>query len=235
MASEGAREIEAAKRLLAAAKLQVKSSEEGRNNAAETVRAQQKSLDVARKGLMAAQSQLSRSQQEVKDAEKFLAESEKRWEVISIDIADDVSTNNNNKRRKVSLSPQTNNDAPKTPKTRTKWQCDYCKDAYCTFDYDDCLRHENECRDKLRKAFYKIMKEYNSLDEKVGDDEHTKLVRKGIRDIVMKENEPTSEGVQIAIQNYLGIDLSQKMHVVYSIIFQSHCKKIQARIGMPGS
>ena len=230
MASEGAREIEAAKRLLAAAKLQVKSSEEGRNNAAETVRAQQKSLDVAKKCLMAAQSQLSRSQQEVKDAEKFLAESEKRWEVISIDIADDdASTNNNNKRRKVSLSPQTNNDAPKTPKRRTKWQCDYCKDAYYSFDYDEVLRHENECRDKLRKAFYKIVGEsdFDWLDERLSDDEPTKLVRKRIKDIVMNQDRPTIEGVTNAIQNSLGIDLSQNVRYVFSIILQSNAKKLR--------
>ena len=227
MASEGAREIEAAKRLLAAAKLQVKSLEEGRNNAAETVRAQQKSLDVAKKCFMAAQSQLSRSQQEVKDAERFLAESEKRWEVISIDIADDdASTNNNNKRRKVSVSPQTKNDAPKT---RTKWQCDYCKDAYCTFDYDDCLRHENECRDKLRKAFYKIVGEsdFDWLDERLSDDEPTKLVRKRIKDIVMNQDRPTIEGVTNAIQNSLGIDLSQNVRYVFSIILQSNAKKLR--------
>ena len=216
MASEGAREIEAAKRLLAAAKLQVKSSEEGRKNAAETVRAQQKSLDVAKKCLVAAQSQLSRSQQEVKDAEKYLAESEKRWEVISIDIADDASTNNSNKRRKVSVSPQTNNDAPKRPRFRTKWQCIYCKDQYECYDYDECLKHESECRDKMRRAFYNMDAD-RCLDIRVGDDEPTKLLRKRIKDIAMKEDKPTVKGIQSALEHYLGIGLCNNMEYVHSI------------------
>ena len=60
------------------------------------------------------------------------------------------------------------------------------------------------------------------LDERLSDDEHTKLVRKRIKDIVMKDEKPTPEGVTIAIQNYLGIDdLSRHIEYVRTIILQS--------------
>ena len=55
------------------------------------------------------QSQLQRSNKEVEDAQKFLAEAEKRWEVIDVDAEEGESTQNS-KKRKVSLSPQANNN-----------------------------------------------------------------------------------------------------------------------------
>ena len=97
MSSEGSREIEAARKRLAAAKAQVTVAS---NN-----------IEMITKMLEGAQSQLVTSQKEAKEAEAMLKDAEKRWEVIDVDSDDDSKQGNegSNKRRKVSLSPQGNN------------------------------------------------------------------------------------------------------------------------------
>ena len=90
MASEGSREIEAARKRLAAAKAQV---------------------SVASKNMAMAKTMLDTAEKEAKEAAAMLKDSEKRWEVIEIDNDDDNIQKNegSNKRRKVSLSPQGKN------------------------------------------------------------------------------------------------------------------------------
>ena len=92
MASEGSREIEAARKRLAAAKAQV---------------------SVASKNMAMAKTMLDTAEKEAKEAAAMLKDSEKRWEVIEIDNDDDNIQKNegSNKRRKVSLSPQGNNNS----------------------------------------------------------------------------------------------------------------------------
>ena len=82
MASEGSREIEAAKRRLAAAKLQALSANQMAKSARST-------LQSAKKNLTIAETQVVNTQKEVDAAKKYLAESEKRWEVINVDADDD--------------------------------------------------------------------------------------------------------------------------------------------------
>ena len=72
--------------------------------------------DAARKTRLDIQTQLEVSNKDLEDAQKFLAEAEKRWEVIAIDDdADNTSSNfeegnSSNKKRKASaVSPQGNN------------------------------------------------------------------------------------------------------------------------------
>jgi len=135
--TEGRREIEAAKQRLANAKLHVSfvsTTLETAKVAAENARVTAISakeqriaitvaLDKARKieastmeNFVSAkknrediQSQLQSSNKEVEDAQKFLAEAEKRWEVIDVDAEEGESTQNS-KKRKVSLSPESNNN-----------------------------------------------------------------------------------------------------------------------------
>ena len=92
MASEGSREIEAARKRLAAAKAQV---------------------SVASKNMAMAKTMLDTAEKEAKEAAAMLKDSEKRWEVIEIDNDDDNIQKNegSNKRRKVSLSPQGKNSS----------------------------------------------------------------------------------------------------------------------------
>ena len=121
--SEGRYEIEAAKARLAAAKAQRTSADklmscakEVTNNAKATLERAQQSMDTAKKNQEMVQSQLDKAREEVKAAEKCLAESEKRHEVIDIDDIDDDTPqkkeDSSNKKRKVSMSPreQGNND-----------------------------------------------------------------------------------------------------------------------------
>jgi len=138
--TEGRREIEAVKQRLASAKshasfvsttfVTAKAAEEKAQVSVMTAKANvdkaKSALDSARK--MAdttvsnlktskktredVQSQLQRSNKEVEDAEKFLADAEKRWEVIDVDESDtQQKTSSKNKKRKVSTSPQGNNNA----------------------------------------------------------------------------------------------------------------------------
>eukprot|EP00571_Detonula_confervacea_P003189 CAMPEP_0172319704 /NCGR_PEP_ID=MMETSP1058-20130122/38456_1 /TAXON_ID=83371 /ORGANISM="Detonula confervacea, Strain CCMP 353" /LENGTH=348 /DNA_ID=CAMNT_0013034815 /DNA_START=91 /DNA_END=1137 /DNA_ORIENTATION=- len=86
MASEGSREIEAAKQRLGAAKTQAAS---------------------AAKMMEHAKAMSEAAEKEVKAAEECLKGAEKRWEVIEVDSDDDESQGmkSRKKRRKVSLSP----------------------------------------------------------------------------------------------------------------------------------
>ena len=113
--SEGRYEIEAAKARLAAAKAQRTSADklmscanEVTNNAKATLERAQQSMAAAKKNQEMVQSQLDKAREEVKAAEKCLAESEKRHEVIDIDDIDDSpqKKDDSNKKRKVSMSPR---------------------------------------------------------------------------------------------------------------------------------
>jgi len=113
--SEGRYEIEAAKARLAAAKAQRTSSEKLMSCANEVTKNAEFALYRAQRGMTAAkkneemiQSQLDKAREEVKAAEKCLAESEKRHEVIDIDDIDDTpqKKDDSNKKRKVSMSPR---------------------------------------------------------------------------------------------------------------------------------
>jgi len=87
MSSEGSREIEGARKRLAAAKTQVSSAKE-----------MMKSVKAL----------LNTAEKEFNEAQTALDEAEKRWEVIDIDMDDtDVSKNSSgsNKQRKVSPAP----------------------------------------------------------------------------------------------------------------------------------
>ena len=96
----------------------------------------------------------------------MLADAEKRWEVIAIDIDDEKedegSKKQSSKKRKVSLSPsqtssnrpvndatQTNNNLStaqdaRTTTTKRRWRCDVCRVWWC-HSYDECLEHEHTC------------------------------------------------------------------------------------------
>ena len=82
MSSEGSREIEGARKRLAAAKTMMES----------------------------AKALLNTAEKEYNEAQTALDEAEKRWEVIKIDDDDDTNPPKNNKRRKVSLSPSSSLD-----------------------------------------------------------------------------------------------------------------------------
>jgi len=74
-----------------------------------TFRTTKRVFMAAKKNRDDLQSQLQSSNKEVEDAQKFLAKAEKRWEVIDVD-AEEGSSTQNSKKRKVSLSPQSNNN-----------------------------------------------------------------------------------------------------------------------------
>ena len=101
MSSEGSREIEAARKRLAAAKTQ--------SSIASTNMTSAKSmLEIAKKNLENVELQVQGADKEVKEAQKMLADAEKRWEVIDIDQQEPEPTvinEGSKKRRKVSLSP----------------------------------------------------------------------------------------------------------------------------------
>jgi hypothetical protein len=109
MVSEGIHIIDAANQRLVKAKSQASSAE--------------KSVELAKATLEHLQTQLQKSRDEVKDAEKALATAEKRWGVINVDDSDDEGDGDDaaaqmNKRRKVSLSPSsggTTNNAISLP------------------------------------------------------------------------------------------------------------------------
>ena len=124
-------------------------------------------LKKAKKTNNEIQSQKQNADKELNEAQKMLADAEKRWEVIAIDIDDEKedegSKKQSSKKRKVSLSPsqtssnrpanatQTNNNlstaqvaARNTTNKRARWRCN----AGCgrVFDsYDECLEHEHTC------------------------------------------------------------------------------------------
>jgi len=135
--TEGRREIEAAKQRLAGARshekfvsktlVTAKAAEETAKisaNAAKTALESAKKLadttksnyNASKKTREDVQSQLQNTKKEVADAQQFLAEVEKRWEVIDVD-AEEVATSqsegsNNNKKRKANTetSSQESND-----------------------------------------------------------------------------------------------------------------------------
>lgn len=105
MASEGSREIEAARKRLAAATAQISVASKNKE-AVKVMMENAKAMSAA-------------AEKEGKEAEAMLKDAEKRWEVINIDLdsGDDESTQKNegsNKRRKVSLSLQGNIADPGT-------------------------------------------------------------------------------------------------------------------------
>jgi len=98
MTSEGSREIEAARLRLAAAKSQVSTAS--------------KNMNLVIKMMDNAKDMSNAADKEHAEAQIMLAAAEKRWEVIDVDVDDPEPTDNSkgsNKRRKVSLSPQSNN------------------------------------------------------------------------------------------------------------------------------
>ena len=90
--SEGSREIEAARRRLDAAKVQASSANQMAQSAKSTLESLQKSIKSAKKNLELAKTQVVNTQKEVEAVEKYMAESEKRWEVINVDADDDKTT-----------------------------------------------------------------------------------------------------------------------------------------------
>lgn len=108
MASEGSREIEAARLRLAAAKTQVSTAS--------------KNMDLVTKMMDNAKDMSNAADKEYAEAQIMLAAAEKRWEVIDVDVDDPEPTDNDegsNKRRKVSLSPQSNNSNNSTTNNTT--------------------------------------------------------------------------------------------------------------------
>jgi len=104
--TEGRREIEAAKQRLTIAKLHASFVSKSLATAQASEDAAKKAWKRAKRAREEIQAQATSSEKEVSDAQKFLAEAEKRWEVISIDIDDDTpkkdkeSSSNKNKKRK---------------------------------------------------------------------------------------------------------------------------------------
>jgi len=104
--TEGRREIEAAKQRLSIAKLHASFVSKSLATAQASEDAAKKAWKRAKKAREEIQAQATSSEKEVSDAQKFLAEGEKRWEVIAIDIDDDTSkkdkesSSNKNKKRK---------------------------------------------------------------------------------------------------------------------------------------
>mmetsp|Transcript_17191 Transcript_17191/g.37096 ORF Transcript_17191/g.37096 Transcript_17191/m.37096 type:complete len:411 (-) Transcript_17191:162-1394(-) len=110
MASEGSREIDAAKQRLALAKAQASGSSTNMECAKVVMESAKAMMETAKKNIENAQSQLERSSKEVTEAEKLLEEAEERWGVIDIDQEPDSPKKKSNyKRRKVSPSPQESN------------------------------------------------------------------------------------------------------------------------------
>ena len=98
--TEGRREIEAAKQRLSAAKSHdnfISKTLVSAKTAEDTAR---KMLATAKKNREDIEAQAKSSNKEVSDAQKFLAEVEARWEVIAIDIDDDMSKKNDKERCK---------------------------------------------------------------------------------------------------------------------------------------
>ena len=93
-----------------------------------TFRTTKRVFIAAKKNRDDLQSQLQNTKKEVEDAEKFLAEAEKRWEVIDVDAEEGLSTQNS-KKRKVSLSPQSNNNNVGTTSQPSNSQTFICINA----------------------------------------------------------------------------------------------------------
>ena len=93
-----------------------------------TFRTTKRVFMAAKKNRDDLQSQLQNTKKEVEDAEKFLAEAEARWEVIDVDAEEGLSTQNS-KKRKVSLSPQSNNNNVGTTSQPSNSQTFICINA----------------------------------------------------------------------------------------------------------
>ena len=106
MSSEGSREIQAAKKRLAAAKAQARSASE---NTARATAMLTRAAAAARE----ARAQAERADKEVEEAASFLAESERRWAVIDVDAPEGspVDDAGSGKKRKASLSTAANDDS----------------------------------------------------------------------------------------------------------------------------
>ena len=89
--TEGRREIEAAKQRLSIAKSHKTFLSKTLATAQASEDATKKAWKRAKRAKEEIQTQATSSEKEVSNAQKFLAEAEKRWEVISIDIDDDTS------------------------------------------------------------------------------------------------------------------------------------------------
>ena len=111
MASEGSREIEAARKRLVAAKAQASTAPEMTEKANTMMDAAKKSMEAAKSIKQSADVMAAAVDKEMKEAQKMLADAERRWEVIDIDQEGPDSAeeknegSNNKKRRKVSMSP----------------------------------------------------------------------------------------------------------------------------------
>ena len=97
---EGRREIEAAKQRLSAAKSHENFISKTLVSATAAEETAKKMLATAKKNREDIEAQAKSSNKEVSDAKKFLIEVEKRWEVIAIDIDDDMSKKNDKERCK---------------------------------------------------------------------------------------------------------------------------------------
>ena len=197
MSSEGSREIEVAKRRLASAKIQAMSATQMMTSAKATLDALQKSIDTAKKNVSIAQAQVAHSQKELTDAEQYLKESEKRWEVISIDEDDE-------------------------PKERRS--CEFCNTMTFTNYDDEAEKHEGQCKVKLRKAFDDMDRCLDLDDENdVNAGIYIGIIRKKVKNIVENANkdELTVKGVRKILGDWLGMDLSVHKNAIRQIVMEA--------------
>lgn len=197
MSSEGSREIEAARHRLASAKIQAMSATQMMTSAKATLDALQKSIDAAKKNVSIAHAQVAHSQKELTDAEQYLKESEKRWQVISIDEDDE-------------------------PKERRS--CEYCSTMTFTNYDDDAGKHEEQCKVKLRTAFDDMDRCLDLDDENdVNAGIYIGIIRKKVKNIVENANkdELTVKGVRKMLGEWLGIDLSVHKNAIRQIVMEA--------------
>ena len=111
MSSEGSREIEAAKKRLAAAKAQVSGVSDMTKKADAMMEIAKKNMKAAKSMKQQADLMTVAANKEVEDAQKILADAEKRWDVIEIDQEPDITVHEGgNKRRKVSRVGNNNSE-----------------------------------------------------------------------------------------------------------------------------
>ena len=135
--TEGRREIEAARQRLTNAK----SHEKFISKSLQSAKVVE---DAARKAREDIQLQAISSKKEVEDAKKFLAEAEKRWEVIDVDADEEGTATQNegsNKKRKISLSPQGNSNNNESLNQTTNGNASNSQSQGDVFH--DCLDHNN--------------------------------------------------------------------------------------------
>lgn len=135
--TEGRREIEAARQRLTNAK----SHEKFISKSLQSAKVVE---DAARKAREDIQTQAISSKKELEYAQKFLAEAEKRWEVIDVDANEEGTATQNegsNKKRKVSLSPQGNSNNNESLNQTTNGNASNSQSQGDVFH--DCLDHNN--------------------------------------------------------------------------------------------